>query len=163
MHLPTMSVWPVLLSAIRRTVPGTVSFQALQKTRPPRDVQMTSETVPEPSDEDVTPTFEEAVSELQAIVGHLEDGSLPLQESMLQFERGVSLLRNCYQVLEQAEQRIEVLTSLEPDGSVETAPFDGSSTMEQRSANDGGTNDASAKPRSRAKRSSPRDDASSLF
>ena len=43
---------------------------------------------------------------------------------MEQFERGISLLRNCYQVLEQAEQRIEVLTSVAEDGTVETEAFD---------------------------------------
>ena len=55
-------------------------------------------------------SFEGSIVELQSIVGQLEDGSLPLEESMQQFERGISLLRNCYQVIEQAEQRIEVLT-----------------------------------------------------
>ena len=63
------------------------------------------------------PSFEGAIVELQRIVGQLEDGSLPLEESMEQFERGISLLRNCYKVLEQAEQRIEVLTSVAEDGT----------------------------------------------
>lgn len=124
---------------------------------------MNPATDPEPSHTGETPTFEEAVSELQSIVGQLEDGALPLQESMLQFERGVSLLRNCYQVLEQAEQRIEILTSIERDGTVATEVFDASSTMEQQAAkNDSGAQTA-RKPASRGKRSSPRDDASSLF
>lgn len=76
------------------------------------------------------PSFEGSIVELQSIVGQLEDGSLPLEESMEQFERGISLLRNCYQVLEQAEQRIEVLTSVAEDGTVETAAFDASATFD---------------------------------
>ncbi len=80
---------------------------------------------------DDTPSFEESVSELQQIVSRLEDGSLPLEDSMSQFERGISLLKNCYQVLEQAEQRIEILTGIGEDGSVETEPFDATATVDQ--------------------------------
>lgn len=80
------------------------------------------------------PSFEGAIVELQSIVGQLEDGSLPLEESMEQFERGISLLRNCYQVLEKAEQRIEVLTSVAEDGTVETDSFDASATFDSPAA-----------------------------
>lgn len=80
------------------------------------------------------PSFEGSIVELQSIVGQLEDGSLPLEESMEQFERGISLLRNCYQVLELAEQRIEVLTSVAEDGTVETAAFDASATFDSPAA-----------------------------
>lgn len=83
--------------------------------------------------ENETPSFEKSIVELQQIVGQLEDGSLPLEDSMQQFERGISLLRNCYQVLEQAEQRIEVLTELAEDGSVETRPFDAAATFDAKS------------------------------
>lgn len=80
---------------------------------------------------DEAPSFEESVTELQQIVSQLEDGSLPLEDSMSQFERGISLLKNCYQVLEQAEQRIEILTGIGEDGSAETAPFDARATVDQ--------------------------------
>ena len=73
--------------------------------------------------ESEAPSFEGAIIQLQSIVAQLEDGSLPLEESMEQFERGISLLRNCYQVLEKSEQRIEVLTSVTEDGAVETDAF----------------------------------------
>ena len=81
--------------------------------------------------DDSTPSFEESVAELQQIVGTLEDGSLPLEESMSQFERGVGLLKNCYQVLGQAEQRIEVLTGIDEDGSVQTEAFDATATVDR--------------------------------
>lgn len=112
----------------------------------------------QPPQSDESQSFEASVSELQEIVGQLEDGTLALEESMLQFERGVSLLRNCYQVLEQAEQRIEILTSTAADGNPSTEPFDGSSTLERQ------TERPQTEPKeSGPKRRSPRDDASSLF
>ena len=88
------------------------------------------------------PSFEGSIVELQSIVGQLEDGSLPLEESMEQFERGISLLRNCYKVLEQAEQRIEVLTNVAEDGTVETETFDASATFDSPST---GTNSTGSK------------------
>ena len=54
--------------------------------------------------------FESALSELEALVGQLEDGSLPLEQSLQLFERGVKLSRYCHSRLEEAEQRLEVLT-----------------------------------------------------
>ena len=101
-----------------------------------------------PSEPDQQPAFEEALRELSSIVGSLEDGSLPLEESMLQFERGIGLLRNCYSVLEQAEQRIEILTSVSEDGAIETTTFNAEATFD---ASQGGS-----KPtRKSAKRETP--------
>lgn len=54
-------------------------------------------------------TFEESLTELQAIVADMEDGSLGLESSLARFERGVGLLRACYVILDSAEQQIEVL------------------------------------------------------
>ncbi len=79
------------------------------------------------------PSFEASLDELQQIVSQLEAGSLSLEDSMSQFERGVGLLRNCYQVLEHAEQRIEILTPAHPEKPV-TAPFDASATLEGETA-----------------------------
>lgn len=113
---------------------------------------------------DDTPSFEESVSELQQIVSRLEDGALPLEDSMSQFERGISLLKNCYQVLEQAEQRIEILTGIGEDGSAETEPLDATATVDQtrsrvKADSDSGeaSTDEDATTGSRAK--SIRDDA----
>lgn len=124
--------------------------------------------------EQSVPTFEGSILELQSIVGQLEDGSLPLEESMQQFERGISLLRNCYQVLEHAEQRIEILTEIAEDGTTVTKPFDASATFDaQTSAGPSNaaaaeadqtdtTNEKKTKARkSRAKRGSTTDE--SLF
>jgi exodeoxyribonuclease VII small subunit len=74
------------------------------------------------------PNFEEALENLEAIVGQLEDGSLGLNESLVEFENGMALLRQCHGLLENAEQRIEVLTSVNKDGEERTKPLDGQQT-----------------------------------
>lgn len=74
------------------------------------------------------PNFEQSLAELQQIVGQLEDGSLGLEESMQRFEQGMSLLRHCYRVLEQAEQKIEILTGFDSEGNPITADFDATAT-----------------------------------
>lgn len=55
------------------------------------------------------PDFEAALAELEQIVLRLEQGDLPLEESLRQFERGVSLTRSCQKSLRQAEQKIRML------------------------------------------------------
>jgi len=62
-----------------------------------------------------TPDFEAALAELEQIVGRLEQGELPLEESLRQFERGVELTRNCQKALRLAEQKISIL-SRGPEG-----------------------------------------------
>ena len=54
-------------------------------------------------------TFEQSLDELEKIVRQLEDGDLPLEESLKLFENGVKLSRECRERLTNAERRIEVL------------------------------------------------------
>ncbi|HLQ45263.1 MAG TPA: exodeoxyribonuclease VII small subunit, partial [Planctomycetaceae bacterium] len=75
-------------------------------------------------------SFEAALSELQRIVAELEDGRVGLEESLERFERGIALLKTCHQVLEHAEQRIEVLVGQKSDGTPVTQPFDASATAD---------------------------------
>ncbi len=60
--------------------------------------------------------FEAALEELERLVGRLEKGDLPLEESLKEFERGVALTRSCQQELKNAEQKVRKLTE---DGSTE--------------------------------------------
>jgi len=55
--------------------------------------------------------FESAIRELETIVKTLEEGDLSLERSLELFERGVQLSRFCHARLEDAERRIELLTS----------------------------------------------------
>lgn len=54
-------------------------------------------------------TFEESLNELERIVKQLENGDLPLEESLKLFEQGIKLSRLCKERLTAAERRIEVL------------------------------------------------------
>lgn len=71
-------------------------------------------------------TFEASLNELERIVKQLEDGDMPLEESLKLFEDGVRLSRECRERLTNAERRIEVLMK-EADGtiSLETVPSAG--------------------------------------
>jgi len=69
------------------------------------------------------PDFEAALAELETIVQRLEQGELPLEESLRQFERGVALTRSCQKALRQAEQKIRVL-SKGADGELVEQDFD---------------------------------------
>lgn len=53
--------------------------------------------------------FEASLQELEKIVRRLENGDLPLEESLKLFEDGVRLSRECQERLDQAERRIEIL------------------------------------------------------
>ena len=63
--------------------------------------------------------FEAALTELDAIVKKLEDGDIPLEQSLQLFERGVQLSRFCHARLEEAERRIEILNER---GQLQEAP-----------------------------------------
>ena len=67
--------------------------------------------------------FEAALDQLETIVKKLEEGELPLDESLRMFEEGVRLARLCSGKLDTAERRIEVLLKSE-EGRPETAPFE---------------------------------------
>jgi exodeoxyribonuclease VII small subunit len=55
------------------------------------------------------PSFETALAELEAIVAKMEDGKLPLEESLAAYQRGAELLRHCEGKLSAAQARISVL------------------------------------------------------
>ena len=57
-----------------------------------------------------TPLFEEQLAKLEALVESLEEGELSLEQSMLSFEQGINLARECQKALNEAEQKVAVLT-----------------------------------------------------
>jgi exodeoxyribonuclease VII small subunit len=54
--------------------------------------------------------FESALLALEAIVGQMESGSLPLEQSIEAYTRGVALLQTCQKSLNDAEQQVRILT-----------------------------------------------------
>ena len=69
-------------------------------------------------------TFEQAMARLEEIVGLLEGGEAPLEESLALFEEGTGLMRQCTQLLDQAEQKVKLL-KVGGDGQPEQVPFPG--------------------------------------
>ena len=68
-------------------------------------------------------TFREAMAELDGIVRVLESNSLELEDSLVSYERGVSLLRALQGRLNEAQQKVEVLMG-ELEGEVDDATRD---------------------------------------
>ena len=56
-------------------------------------------------------SFERALEELETIVNRLEDGKVPLEESVTIYERGEALKRRCEELLRQAEARVDKITT----------------------------------------------------
>src|ERR1700710_3066119 len=67
--------------------------------------------------------FEQALRELEVTMRDLEDGSTTLDEALTKYERGVALVKQCYAVLSNAEQRIKELTGISADGKPELKDF----------------------------------------
>jgi exodeoxyribonuclease VII small subunit len=68
-------------------------------------------------------SFETAIERLTELVGLLENGKAPLDRSLEIFEEGVHLIGICKKQLENAEQKVKLLTEKQ-DGSVDESDFD---------------------------------------
>ena len=68
-------------------------------------------------------TFEQSLVELEQIVAAMEQGEVPLAESIAQYERGVQMIQRCRGLLEQAEKKIELLAEKD-NGKPATEPLD---------------------------------------
>lgn len=62
------------------------------------------------------------MQELETLVESLERGEQPLEASLQSFERGVALTRICQQALDEAEQKVRILSGQQPESSLE--PFE---------------------------------------
>ncbi len=83
-------------------------------------------TTPIPDDIAALP-FDKTLEELRTVVGRLEEGGLPLEESISLYERGVALHDHCASLLDAAELRVQRLVD-GPGGSqrvLDLSPDDG--------------------------------------
>ena len=69
-------------------------------------------------------SFERAIEELESIVKRLEDGKVPLEESVAIYERGEALKRRCEELLRQAEARVDKITTDASGQVTGTEPLD---------------------------------------
>ena len=61
-------------------------------------------------------SFEDAIKELANIVGKIEQGQVPLQDSLEQYEKGMALIKHCRTILQKAEKRIDKISNQEDAG-----------------------------------------------
>ncbi len=119
-----------------------------------------NESAPQPSEVD---GFESALQAVEEVVRRLESGELGLSESLAQYERGIEKIKHCHRALEQAEQRISVLISVDEDGTATVEPVEAASEGTQP-----GEATPSSNPPKRAVRKRPAsggdvDDSGGLF
>ena len=69
-------------------------------------------------------SFEDALNELEAIVGQLERGDAPLEKSITIYERGAKLKAHCEGKLKDAQMKVDKIV-LDGQGNASTADFDG--------------------------------------
>jgi exodeoxyribonuclease VII small subunit len=74
-------------------------------------------------------SFEQALGQLERIVGTLERGESDLSSALSQYERSVRLLAHCQALLDRAEQSVALLAGVDTQGNPITAPFDATATI----------------------------------
>ena len=67
-------------------------------------------------------SFEDLLDEIKKIVDTLEAGKLPLDESIEKFERGASLIKECYLNLESVKKKISLIVE-KNDGTLDLEDF----------------------------------------
>jgi exodeoxyribonuclease VII small subunit len=65
----------------------------------------------EPTDPGLPRTYEEAVAELEQLVGQIDSGQLPLDQLLTRYQRGAQLLAFCRERLQAIESQIKVMDS----------------------------------------------------
>ena len=69
-------------------------------------------------------SFEEAMRELETVVGQLEGGDVPLERSIALYERGAALKKRCETKLKEAEEKVAKITFDAGGQPAGTAPLD---------------------------------------
>lgn len=64
--------------------------------------------------------FEKDLESLECLVERMEQGELPLETALQEFERGIALTRRCQQALQQAEQKVRQLTGEDAETDFDT-------------------------------------------
>ena len=68
--------------------------------------------------------FENSLNRLEKIVEKMEAGNLSLDESLAAFEEGIRLSKDCNKRLNQAEEKVKKLLSVDETGKAKTTDFE---------------------------------------
>lgn len=55
------------------------------------------------------PNLEESLTEISQLIDKMEHSELTLEQSLNNFERGIHLVKHCQKILEEAEQKVQIL------------------------------------------------------
>lgn len=66
--------------------------------------------------------YETSIKKVEGIISKLREGKITLDESLKQYEEGVSLIKECMHAIESMEKKITLLT--EKDGKTQETPFE---------------------------------------
>lgn len=69
-------------------------------------------------------SFEEAMAELERVVRDLEQGNVPLDQSIALYERGAALKARCETKLKEAEEKVAAITTDSGGAPTGTKPVD---------------------------------------
>ncbi len=56
-----------------------------------------------------TPNLEESLGEITTLIEEMEQSNLTLEQSLERFERGIALIKHCQAILQEAEQKVQIL------------------------------------------------------
>jgi exodeoxyribonuclease VII small subunit len=65
------------------------------------------------------PDLETALNEINGLVDKMEHGELTLEQSLSHFERGVILIKHCQKILQEAEQKVQILMQTTEQGELQ--------------------------------------------
>jgi exodeoxyribonuclease VII small subunit len=68
------------------------------------------------------PDLENSLNEITTLITNMEQGNLSLEKSLEKFERGITLIKHCQKVLQEAEQKVLIL--VQNDGQDDLQPYE---------------------------------------
>ena len=68
------------------------------------------------------PDLETALTEINTLVENMEHGKLSLEQSLERFERGIHLIKHCQKILQNAEQKVQIL--IQNNGQEDLQPYE---------------------------------------
>lgn len=83
--------------------------------------------------DDETPTFENAISDLESIVRKLETGTQPLEQMLSEYAKAVELVQHCHKHLDVARRRVAELDNVRSDGTAVVHDWDDSAPVVRES------------------------------
>jgi len=83
-----------------------------------------SETEPDSLPPVAEMSFEEALAALESVVGQLEGGEVPLEQSIALYQRGEALRARCQTLLDEAELKVQKIVAGAEGQAARAEPFD---------------------------------------